>query len=103
MLRDVTFPKVFGATTILSLGTIDLRRPFHNERFIWPVGYVSIRKFQSFEDHRVKVDYVNEILDGGDPGPLFRLYIKGRKVSLSLSRSIETDIPIYIYIYDGDI
>jgi len=65
--------KIGVATTIESLGVIIWDRPnFHSEKYIWPVGFKSIRQFTSCVNIDGRCDYICEILDGG-PKPIFRV------------------------------
>ena len=67
------FPIIFGKMRVESLGTVVFDRPhYHNDRYIWPVGYKSVRPYQSFKNLNERTEYCSEILDGGDR-PLFRV------------------------------
>ncbi|MES1918046.1 hypothetical protein MHBO_000072 [Bonamia ostreae] len=48
-----------------SIGNIEfLRSNFHNNSYIFPIGYKTVRKYISFVDPTKNCKYVNEILDG---------------------------------------
>ncbi|OMH82791.1 Transforming growth factor beta regulator 1 [Zancudomyces culisetae] len=64
-------PIQVGILTLLNLGKIVTdRETFHNERYIWPVGYVVQREYGSMIDPEKNVIYTCRIDDGGD-GPRF--------------------------------
>ena len=54
-----------------SLGTIDPRPTYHSERYIYPIGFRSIRSYIDYSNLRFRCRYTSEIKDGGDSGPLF--------------------------------
>lgn len=61
--------------TILSLGRVrGDKEAFHSDKYIWPIGYTSMRQFTSLISNEPdkKCDYKCEILDGGGK-PLFRV------------------------------
>lgn len=79
-------PIVIGGLTVLSMGKIvSDRKKFHSKRYIWPVGFKSVRTYASLKgttftrkrssslsalidrlsDFNRKCEYVNEIIDGG--------------------------------------
>jgi len=67
------FPIVFGKMRVECLGEIDAERPnYHNDRYIWPVGFRSVRPYQSFVDPSSRTEYTSEIVDGGER-PLFQV------------------------------
>ncbi|CAG8685112.1 10657_t:CDS:2 [Dentiscutata erythropus] len=64
-------PVQIGILTVLSLGTVVYERDtFHNERYIWPVGYAVKRAYNSMINADAQTMYVCKIEDGGD-GPKF--------------------------------
>ncbi|KAJ1952955.1 hypothetical protein EC988_003273, partial [Linderina pennispora] len=66
-------PVQVGILTVLSLGTIVWdRETYHNERYIWPVGYTVQREYYSMVDPNKQVIYTCRITDGGD-GPRFHV------------------------------
>ncbi|KNC49964.1 uncharacterized protein AMSG_11904 [Thecamonas trahens ATCC 50062] len=66
-------PVEIGHTVVIALGKIVHDRPgFHSTKYIWPVGFRSVRKFPSIVDPEVRVPYYCEIADGGHK-PIFRL------------------------------
>lgn len=74
LLAETHLPITVKGIKILSLGKIDYERPkYHNEKYLWPIGYKSIKTFTSYINPNVRIQYVCEILDGGDDGPLFRV------------------------------
>ena len=65
---------LFKGLTILSLGTIKIQPGWHSKRYIWPVGFKSLRQYASMHDPDTKVDYINEIVESSSGGsPLFRV------------------------------
>jgi hypothetical protein len=75
-LSKVTFPFKSSGSTVLSLGRIITTGPnaskYHNTKFIWPVGYQTVRSYGSTVDPFEKVEYLCEIAEGED-GPMFRV------------------------------
>ncbi|KAL9651515.1 hypothetical protein ABK040_001461 [Willaertia magna] len=66
-------PMKAGSSTVIELGTIEYERTsYHNERYIFPIGYKSERSYSSYLTPPEKVIYTCEILDGGE-GPLFQV------------------------------
>ncbi|CAO3616858.1 unnamed protein product [Cunninghamella echinulata] len=78
-------PIQFGQVKLISLGTINHTDPaYHNERYIWPVGYVVERTYMSMVDPENQTDYICKIETAEDDnGPI---------VSLSLNKN-------YTYIH----
>uniref|UniRef100_A0A6B2L1L2 FYR N-terminal domain-containing protein n=1 Tax=Arcella intermedia TaxID=1963864 RepID=A0A6B2L1L2_9EUKA len=66
----VIFPIELGVLTIDSLGTISLKKSFHTEKYIWPVGYRSRREYTSSVDINKRCEYICEIQDVDDK-PVF--------------------------------
>jgi hypothetical protein len=65
----VKLPVTVGILTVISLGAIVYDRDqFHNDRYIWPVGYKVSRLYNSMIDANVQTTYTCSILDGGE-GP----------------------------------
>ncbi|KAJ1676053.1 hypothetical protein EV182_000046 [Spiromyces aspiralis] len=66
-------PIQVGILTVLNLGHVVWDRDtFHNERYIWPVGYTVQREYGSMIDPDKNVIYTCRISDGGD-GPRFHI------------------------------
>ncbi|CAG8557844.1 10455_t:CDS:2, partial [Scutellospora calospora] len=64
-------PVQIGILTVLNLGTVVYERDtFHNERYIWPVGYAVKRAYNSMINADSQTMYVCKIEDGGE-GPKF--------------------------------
>ncbi|KAI9012493.1 F/Y-rich N-terminus-domain-containing protein [Phycomyces nitens] len=75
--RDETghpkLPQQIGVLTVLDLGKIvSDRDTFHNERYIFPVGYTVSRTYPSMSDPTSNTVITSTILDGGD-GPRFHV------------------------------
>jgi len=67
---NIIFPIELGVLTIDSLGEIVEKPNFHNDKYIWPVGFKSRREYTSSVDVNKRCSYVCEIQDGGDR-PIF--------------------------------
>ncbi|KAJ2594246.1 hypothetical protein H4R99_005881 [Coemansia sp. RSA 1722] len=66
-------PVQVGILTVLNLGKIVWDQDsYHNERYIWPVGYTVQREYYSMKDPDQQVIYTCWITDGGD-APLFHV------------------------------
>jgi len=66
-------PVQIGALTLLSLGQVIWNREgFHNDRYIWPVGYSVQRSYMSMIHPDTNTNYTCTIEDGGD-APQFRI------------------------------
>lgn len=66
-------PQQIGVLTVLNLGKIKTdRETFHNERYIFPVGYTVRRTYPSMIDPHNNTIITSTILDGGD-GPRFHV------------------------------
>ncbi|CAG8492852.1 2912_t:CDS:2 [Ambispora gerdemannii] len=64
-------PVQIGILTVISLGTVVYdRETFHNERYIWPVGYAVKRSYNSMINPDAQTMYTCKIEDGGE-GPRF--------------------------------
>ncbi|KAM3580469.1 hypothetical protein VKS41_007132 [Umbelopsis sp. WA50703] len=66
-------PVEVDSWTVISLGKVIWDKPaFHNQRYIYPVGYVVKKWYRSMIDPHRDTQYICSILDGGNE-PLFRL------------------------------
>ncbi|KAJ2722086.1 hypothetical protein GGI07_003528 [Coemansia sp. Benny D115] len=66
-------PVQVGILTVLNLGHVVWDcDAYHNERYIWPVGYTVQREYYSMTDPNRQVIYTCWITDGGD-APLFHV------------------------------
>lgn len=66
-------PQQIGVLTVLNLGKIITDKDsFHNERYIFPVGYTVRRTYPSMIDPNNNTIITSTILDGGD-GPRFHV------------------------------
>ncbi|TPX30923.1 hypothetical protein SmJEL517_g05612 [Synchytrium microbalum] len=69
----VILPIQAGVVTVHALGTIVFDRDnFHNERYIFPVGFTSSRGYASMVDPEKQTVYTSSVVDGGD-GPRFQV------------------------------
>ncbi|KAG0573540.1 hypothetical protein KC19_VG186600 [Ceratodon purpureus] len=74
--RIVTFPLQLGALTIVSLGKVVRdSEHFHDQQYIWPEGYASIRRFPSAKDPDAIVEYKLQVFRNplSQSHPLFRV------------------------------
>ena len=71
---NIIYPIVINnSLTILNLGEIDFNRPnYQSGRNIFPIGFKSIREHSSIFHAKERIEYLCEILDGGNK-PLFRV------------------------------
>jgi len=67
------FPIPLGIISILDLGKISNHPNFHTERYIYPIGFKSSRKYVSMKDGSSPILYVNEILDQGKNKPMYKV------------------------------
>lgn len=66
-------PAEVDSWTVLDLGSVIWdRAAFHNQRYIYPVGYRVKKWYRSMVDPHSDTQYTCEILDGGDE-PIFQL------------------------------
>ncbi|OHT17419.1 F/Y-rich N-terminus family protein [Tritrichomonas foetus] len=62
---------------IISLGRVVIDRPgFHNDRYIYPDGFISEHSFTSIKNPNEKTWYRSLILDRGGDTPVFRVELK---------------------------
>ncbi|XP_070551402.1 uncharacterized protein [Ptychodera flava] len=59
------FPIVLGGLTVHSLGDIQAKPNFHDEDYIYPIGFCSTRVYASFKNPNQKCLYTCKVLDGG--------------------------------------
>ena len=70
---NVKLPQQIGGLTVVNLGKIVYdREAFHNERYIFPVGFTVERTYPSMVNPNSNTSIVSTILDGGD-GPRFHI------------------------------
>ncbi|KAI8095095.1 F/Y-rich N-terminus-domain-containing protein [Gilbertella persicaria] len=70
---NIQLPFQIASLNVISLGKIDWERPgFHNERYIFPIGYTVERTYMSMVDPHNQTTYTCKVEDGQD-GPLFTL------------------------------
>ncbi|KAI7905607.1 F/Y-rich N-terminus-domain-containing protein [Cokeromyces recurvatus] len=69
----VKLPFQIASLNVLSLGKIEYERPgFHNDRYIFPIGYTVERTYMSMVDPNNQTTYTCKVEDGQD-GPQFTL------------------------------
>ncbi|OBZ89243.1 Transforming growth factor beta regulator 1 [Choanephora cucurbitarum] len=70
---QIRLPFQIASLNIISLGQVEYDRPnFHNERYIFPIGYTAERTYMSMVEPNNQTIYTCRVEDGGD-GPLFTL------------------------------
>ncbi|KAJ3118930.1 transforming growth factor beta regulator 1 [Nowakowskiella sp. JEL0407] len=77
-------PIQFGQIKLVSLGTVEYENEkYHNQRYIFPVGYTIIRDFASMSDGDKLSQYIATVLKGDD-GPIFEITTEtGSKINAS--------------------
>jgi len=74
MSGNIIFPiQINNSLTLLNTGTISTNPNYHSEHNLFPIGYSSIRVYNSIKTKGVKCEYVNEILEGPEGKPLYRV------------------------------
>jgi hypothetical protein len=81
--ETIEFPiEISPHSKIHALGRIEWERPaFHNDRYIYPIGFLSSRLSASLDRRSQKARWFSEIIDGGD-APIFRVWMEGREDSV---------------------
>ncbi|KAF9902063.1 hypothetical protein EC991_005375 [Linnemannia zychae] len=70
---NVKLPVTVGIITILSIGHVVYdREAFHNDRYIWPVGYKMSRSYNSMVDPTSHTTYTCSVIDDGE-APKFQI------------------------------
>ncbi|KAF9917281.1 hypothetical protein BX616_001489 [Lobosporangium transversale] len=70
---NVKLPVTVGIITIQSLGHVVYdREAFHNDRYIWPVGYKMSRSYNSMIDPNNQTTYTCSVIDDGE-APKFQI------------------------------
>ncbi|KAH8555736.1 F/Y rich C-terminus-domain-containing protein [Umbelopsis sp. PMI_123] len=72
--NDYKLPARIGILTVHALGHIVWQYDtYHNDRYIWPVGFCVSRTYLSMSNRDVNTNYVCSILDGGETGPKYHV------------------------------
>ncbi|KAF9978232.1 hypothetical protein BGZ73_003236 [Actinomortierella ambigua] len=72
---NVKLPCTIGILTVMNLGKVIWdREAFHNERYIWPVGYKMSRLYNSMIDKTSLTTYTCSVIDDGD-APKFMIEV----------------------------
>ncbi|KAF9935302.1 hypothetical protein FBU30_004877 [Linnemannia zychae] len=70
---NVKLPVTVGIITILNIGHVVYdREAFHNDRYIWPVGYKMSRSYNSMIDPNTHTTYTCSVIDDGE-APKFQI------------------------------
>uniref|UniRef100_A0A6B2KW73 Uncharacterized protein n=1 Tax=Arcella intermedia TaxID=1963864 RepID=A0A6B2KW73_9EUKA len=64
---NLVFPLEIGLLSVDCLGRVSDKKTFHNEKYIWPIGFKSRREYISSVDVSKRTQYICEILDGDRP------------------------------------
>ncbi|KAG0828116.1 hypothetical protein G6F29_007809 [Rhizopus arrhizus] len=71
---SIQLPVQIASLKVIDLGRIEYERPsFHNERYIFPIGYTAERTYMSMVDPSNQTVYTCKVEDSSD-GPLFTLW-----------------------------
>ncbi|KAG0213580.1 hypothetical protein BGX28_003997 [Mortierella sp. GBA30] len=70
---NIKFPVTVGIITLVDIGHVVYdREAFHNERYIWPVGYKMSRSYNSMIDPNNLTTYTCSVIDDGE-APKFQI------------------------------
>ncbi|KAF9403689.1 hypothetical protein BGX21_000567 [Mortierella sp. AD011] len=70
---NIKLPVTVGIITILNIGHVVYdREAFHNDRYIWPVGYKMSRSYNSMIDPHNQTTYTCSVIDDGE-APKFQI------------------------------
>ncbi|KAF9156276.1 hypothetical protein BG015_006320 [Linnemannia schmuckeri] len=70
---SIKFPVTIGIITIMKIGhVVSDREAFHNERYIWPVGYTMSRSYNSMVNPNEQTVYTCSVIDDGE-APKFQI------------------------------
>ncbi|KAG0378455.1 hypothetical protein BGX24_003813 [Mortierella sp. AD032] len=70
---NIKFPVTIGIITIMKIGhVVSDREAFHNERYIWPVGYTMSRSYNSMVNPNEQTVYTCSVIDDGE-APKFQI------------------------------
>lgn len=70
--KDIKLPYKVGRTLhLLKLGNLK-KKKYHTAKALYPIGFKTKRSYYCCIDPRKRVDYINEIIDGGEY-PLFKV------------------------------
>lgn len=71
---NILFPiHINNSLTLLNTGIINTNPNYHSEHNLFPMGYASIRVYNSMKRKGIKCEYTNEILEGKEGKPLYRV------------------------------
>ncbi|KAF9099610.1 hypothetical protein BGX23_000653 [Mortierella sp. AD031] len=70
---NIKFPVTVGIITLMKIGhVVSDREAFHNERYIWPVGYTMSRSYNSMVNPNEQTVYTCSVIDDGE-SPKFQI------------------------------
>ncbi|KAF9910263.1 hypothetical protein EC991_006992 [Linnemannia zychae] len=70
---NIKFPVTIGIITLMKIGhVVSDREAFHNERYIWPVGYTMARSYNSMVNPNEQTVYTCSVIDDGE-APKFQI------------------------------
>ncbi len=71
---EVIFPiQINNSLRLLNTGIVSTNPNYHSEHNLFPIGFRSVRLYNSIFKKGVKCEYLNEILEGPDNKPLYRV------------------------------
>ncbi|KAI9310935.1 F/Y-rich N-terminus-domain-containing protein [Dichotomocladium elegans] len=70
---EYKLPARVGILTVHALGRVVPLPSYHNDRYIWPVGFKVSRTYLSMMDPNVNTVYTCSVEDNGEQGPRFRV------------------------------
>jgi len=71
---NIVYPlSINPSLTLLDCGVINTNPNYHSEHNLFPIGFKSIRSYASIFEKGKRAQYTNEILEGPDGKPLYRV------------------------------
>lgn len=71
---NIVFPiQINPSFKLLATGEINTLPAYHSEHNLFPVGFKSVRLHASIFNKGVRCEYTNEVLEGPDSRPLYRV------------------------------
>ncbi|CAO3641825.1 unnamed protein product [Mucor hiemalis] len=85
---NVILPFQIASLNVISLGKIESSRSqYHNDRYIFPIGYTAERTYMSMIDPSIQTTYMCRVEDGGE-GPLVKYKYVSNEIVLNSSFSL---------------
>lgn len=100
---NIVFPlQVNNSLTLLDCGVINTSPNYHSEHNLFPIGFASVRAYASMFEKGKRVQYTNEILEGPDGKPLYRV-TSSEDPDNPIVRDSSTGCWVYICIKVNDL